>query len=91
MRLPSPALDGLQTLRAPQLWLVVSGTSPVGATIPPTALASAMPRTASWSSLTLPEFVSLANETKVTDLTIWEPILSYAKCMELGIHKIASV
>lgn len=28
---------------------------------------------------------------KVTDLMIWEPILSLAKRTELGIHKIASV
>lgn len=66
VRLPSPALDGLQTLRTLQLRLIVSGTSPVGATIPPTTLASATPWTALRSSLALPEFANLANEAKVT-------------------------
>lgn len=35
-------------------------------------------------------FMNLTNKTEVMNLMIREPVLSYAKYIELGIHKIAS-
>lgn len=35
-------------------------------------------------------FMNLRNRIEVMNLMIWEPVLSYAKYIELGIHKIAS-
>jgi len=35
-------------------------------------------------------FRNLTNTTEVVNLMIWEPVSSYAKRIQLGIHKIAS-